>query len=367
MPPKLIPKYIQQVIAFRAVPPKPVTERVAEPVTPPAPPSSPTVPEIVVEEKKPEPLVEVKAETTPPPPQKKRKRGTLFVPQEPLSLPSPIYVRKAVTEGSNEERVYGTLLYVDDPTGHARNITYKGEKMNSAYIFELPSKDDPEKKVYFVRPTTVESYVRGTETGKGWNAIYVDGPQGPCALADYCNRGSKPGFKNDPAITLQMRDQWCLLARQHYCRPARVTVIAELEEQLAGGGQSKKRKQPPPVPVTRWDPPAPERKMEPIQERRQPEKGTPPTPGLQCMCGLDVAAAFSRFVQRYQDSRCFQGCIDQESLDYQIASETAEFMDLILMPSLTEENVVRQNDPLLTDDGFGGQMETVENDVLQIE
>lgn len=176
-----------------------------------------------------------------------KKRERILPPTKPLQLPAIVYVKKPTHEDRGQPvpedcKVKGEFLYVDDTTGNQRSLMHYNQKGSSAYIFRFPNITSPEKYEYFVRPTAVESYIRGTETGKGWNAIYVDVDGGRRTLADYCNK-TKFGFINDPKVTPEMRDNWCLLARARYERPSRVTVLRELEERSAAASlREQKRK-----------------------------------------------------------------------------------------------------------------------------
>lgn len=260
-----------------------------------------------------------KARRSPPPPP----------PTEPLQLPCRVYIQRTAESmppntPEKDRRVYGLFLYADDLTGTGKRFTYQGVRANSVFLFEFPDLEDPDKLVYFARPAAAESYIRGTDTGKGWPSIFVD----PCeekdrkpqtmaeflavdtrcrTLASYVG-ANKPGFCNDPEFDVKMRDELCQKARERYERKSRVSVLSELlqrEKDKANGIRKPARKRartvasvPAPTPV----PP----NVAPVQPT--PVQSVAPAPVEPLYPRSVVSQVFRPFAPQFLDA--FMHCLD---------------------------------------------------------
>lgn len=168
-----------------------------------------------------------------------RKKSTREFPKEVLQLGETCRVWFQY----NHKRIPGHFLHVDEPFGGDRFL-YRGVVCNTAAIFRFVINGSTR---YFTRPTALIQCVmaedqkkdRLTCTGKGWGPIYLDLPDdkdGKISLS-YYRKGkyNGPGFKNDPTITQEQRDAWCIEARKWYAKPKFVHVLSEVDELLDAG------------------------------------------------------------------------------------------------------------------------------------
>lgn len=216
-------------------------------------------------------------------------------------------ILKCNRPGTRLERVYGTFLFTDDVTGKNGWWYYKNKRMSSAFLFEFPDKDVPGKTVIIARPTTLETYIRGNATGKGWPNIYVHVPQEGSeeasskkySLIDFIKPEKAMGFKNGSAISEEMRDDWCIRARERYNRTARVSVIRENREKKTGQKNKKKQKK---KEESREEDTSttvvPKKQKKPAKPKVQPKQ-------KDCVSIERVACLFSDFISRYLDSAWF--------------------------------------------------------------
>lgn len=281
-------------------------------------------------------------------------------PTAPLQLPCRVYVQRtaeSMPPDSEDEdrRVYGLFLYADDVTGTGKRFTYQGVRANSVFLFEFPDLEDLDALVYFARPAAAESYIRGTDTGKGWPSIFVDPTEDKDGkplyntMADYCGRrcrtlasyvgANKPGFCNDPEFTIEMRDALCLKARERYTRKSRVSVLSELlqrEKDKASGTKKPPRKRPrvatPPIP-----PPSAPEPPAVAQETQKPVEPVVPPPAVHSEPTYPrsvVSQAFRPFAPQFVDA--FLHCLD-----------------VAMAPPIPSTVTVPDTTPALDDDPFG--------------
>lgn len=102
------------------------------------------------------------------------------------------------------------------------------------------------EKHYFAKPTTVYQCLlaedqkkdRNSCTGKGWGPFYLATPDENDRIKLEYYRLPKykgPGFKNDPSISQEQRDAWCIEARKNYTKELFVPVRKEIDDLLKEG------------------------------------------------------------------------------------------------------------------------------------